>query len=90
MDCAKGFGLKTRRHHCRKCGRVLCKACLPHERYISKYGTGGFDDKGGAVAKSVDKDGRYTKVPICRGCEAVRPRPSVPTPACRAQPGVPC
>ena len=31
-DCAKSFGLLTRRHHCRGCGRVLCGSCLREHR----------------------------------------------------------
>ena len=29
MICRVEFGLFTRRHHCRACGRVLCDACSP-------------------------------------------------------------
>lgn len=27
MECAKKFGVSSRRHHCRLCGRVLCSSC---------------------------------------------------------------
>lgn len=27
MECAKKFGVGSRRHHCRLCGRLLCSAC---------------------------------------------------------------
>lgn len=27
MECAKKFGVGSRRHHCRFCGRLLCSAC---------------------------------------------------------------
>lgn len=27
MECTKKFGVGSRRHHCRLCGRVLCSAC---------------------------------------------------------------
>lgn len=27
MRCAKNFSVATRRHHCRKCGYVVCRAC---------------------------------------------------------------
>ncbi len=27
MSCEKAFGFLTRRHHCRHCGRVICKQC---------------------------------------------------------------
>mmetsp|Transcript_24332 Transcript_24332/g.34889 ORF Transcript_24332/g.34889 Transcript_24332/m.34889 type:complete len:283 (-) Transcript_24332:132-980(-) len=29
MVCRKDFSLLVRRHHCRKCGRVVCKECAP-------------------------------------------------------------
>lgn len=29
MICRKEFTLMTRRHHCRKCGRVVCRDCAP-------------------------------------------------------------
>lgn len=29
MICQKKFSLLTRKHHCRKCGRVLCNDCAP-------------------------------------------------------------
>ncbi|KAH9845741.1 FYVE-domain-containing protein [Teratosphaeria destructans] len=39
--CQRDFGLLTRKHHCRKCGRVVCSACSPHRimiprQYISR------------------------------------------------------
>lgn len=30
--CNKSFGLLFRRHHCRKCGRVVCSNCAPEKR----------------------------------------------------------
>ena len=27
MSCDKQFGFLTRRHHCRHCGRLICKPC---------------------------------------------------------------
>ena len=35
--CRTGFGrLRTRKHHCRMCGRVICKQCSEFKRPISK------------------------------------------------------
>ena len=31
------FGLTTRRHHCRHCGRLLCSKCSAKEMPIMKY-----------------------------------------------------
>ena len=31
------FGLTTRRHHCRHCGRLLCSKCSSKEMPIMKY-----------------------------------------------------
>ena len=33
--CDKKFNLVDRRHHCRKCGRVVCSACSPHRVILS-------------------------------------------------------
>jgi hypothetical protein len=37
--CRKPFGLLTRRHHCRACGKVICKACS--ETRVALSGGGG-------------------------------------------------
>lgn len=34
--CHTVFGLWTRKHHCRKCGRVVCSACSPHRITIPR------------------------------------------------------
>lgn len=34
--CQTAFGLWTRKHHCRKCGRVVCAACSPHRITIPR------------------------------------------------------
>jgi len=33
----KVFGVATRRHHCRHCGRVVCDGCSPKKIVISKF-----------------------------------------------------
>lgn len=35
MQCDAEFGMITRRHHCRACGRLVCGACSPHRARIS-------------------------------------------------------
>ncbi|KAL2041993.1 hypothetical protein N7G274_005181 [Stereocaulon virgatum] len=34
--CGTTFGLWYRRHHCRKCGRVVCASCSPHRITIPR------------------------------------------------------
>jgi hypothetical protein len=34
--CGKAFGFWYRKHHCRKCGRVVCAGCSPHRITIPK------------------------------------------------------
>lgn len=34
--CQRDFGLFNRKHHCRKCGRVVCSSCSPHRITIPK------------------------------------------------------
>jgi len=36
-ECMAKFGLTTRRHHCRHCGRLLCSKCSAKEMPIMKY-----------------------------------------------------
>lgn len=35
MKCKKEFGLFTRKHHCRRCGRIFCDDCSSHTKDIS-------------------------------------------------------
>ena len=34
--CGKSFGFWFRKHHCRKCGRVVCSTCSPHRITIPR------------------------------------------------------
>lgn len=34
--CGVGFGLLTRRHHCRRCGRCVCGKCSPFKMHLEK------------------------------------------------------
>lgn len=35
MLCSNRFSLVNRRHHCRACGRVLCRSCCCHRRQLA-------------------------------------------------------
>ncbi|TDH68887.1 hypothetical protein CCR75_000464 [Bremia lactucae] len=35
MHCNTSFTIITRKHHCRRCGNVVCHNCSPHKRRIS-------------------------------------------------------
>ncbi|GFY63345.1 rabankyrin-5 [Trichonephila inaurata madagascariensis] len=37
MECSSKFGIKTRKHHCRHCGRVLCGKCSDKDVPILKF-----------------------------------------------------
>ncbi|KAK3247079.1 hypothetical protein CYMTET_43412 [Cymbomonas tetramitiformis] len=54
--CGVTFGLLTRRHHCRACGRCLCHICCPKQRVAVKAGSG-------AVRRSA-----MTSTRVCAGC----------------------
>jgi len=36
--CGKTFGLLTRRHHCRLCGRSMCQSCKAPPRPLPRLG----------------------------------------------------
>ena len=36
--CARKFGLRVRRHHCRGCGKVFCAKCAPSKRALPALG----------------------------------------------------
>jgi zinc finger FYVE domain-containing protein 26 len=38
--CHEHFSLFNRRHHCRRCGRVVCSGCSQHRMMIPGYSTG--------------------------------------------------
>ncbi|XP_037090495.1 rabankyrin-5-like [Pollicipes pollicipes] len=37
MECSTKFGIATRKHHCRHCGRLLCNRCSDRQLPIVKY-----------------------------------------------------
>ncbi|XP_067130283.1 rabankyrin-5 [Centruroides vittatus] len=38
MECGIRFSIKTRKHHCRHCGRLLCSKCSDKDMPILKFG----------------------------------------------------
>ena len=68
MRCSAKFGLTRWRHHCRKCGQVVCKECLPFERALGLECGGGFAGDGGRLGSIAEA------VPVCADCNAVRRR----------------
>ena len=69
--CSAKFGLTRRRHHCRKCGKVMCKACLPTERALGAECGGGF-----ATPRESNPSGRVGSIAaavlVCVDCSGVR------------------
>ncbi|XP_077510441.1 rabankyrin-5 isoform X1 [Amblyomma americanum] len=37
LECGSKFGIKTRKHHCRHCGRILCAKCSEKDIPILKF-----------------------------------------------------
>ncbi|MCP3858443.1 MAG: hypothetical protein GY704_02225, partial [Phycisphaeraceae bacterium] len=37
--CLRPFGVLRRKHHCRRCGFVVCATCSPHRLQVPGYGT---------------------------------------------------
>jgi hypothetical protein len=37
LECKSKFSITNRKHHCRHCGRVLCKKCSEREISILKF-----------------------------------------------------
>ncbi|KAF2720919.1 FYVE-domain-containing protein [Polychaeton citri CBS 116435] len=70
--CQTPFGFLNRRHHCRKCGRLVCKLCSPHKITIPRpfivRPPGFYDD---------EVDGGE-EVRVCKPCV---PDPWVPPPS---------
>merc|ERR1711918_305485 len=33
-SCNQGFGLFSSKHHCRRCGRMVCKACVKYDNSV--------------------------------------------------------
>jgi len=37
-ECEADFGVFTRRHHCRSCGKIYCDPCTNYQVYVEGYG----------------------------------------------------
>lgn len=75
--CEQEFGFLFRKHHCRKCGRVICANCSPHRITIPRE-------------YIVQPPGSQDGLPIMGGAEVVRVcKPCVPDPWTPPAPQVP-
>lgn len=90
--CRQPFHLLTRRkHHCRKCGNVVCDSCSPNRRVLenlhstNKQRVCNMCDKGGATNEAIDDTTlrQYTGISlevgrkhIFKTCETLSVRPS--------------
>ena len=60
--CGRGFSFFTlRRHHCRRCGKIICNNCSPSKRLLNEVYTE--DYPAGRTLKKPEK------VRVCRNCE---------------------
>ncbi|KAI0022973.1 FYVE-domain-containing protein [Xylariomycetidae sp. FL0641] len=67
--CHTQFSIFVRKHHCRKCGRVVCSACSPHRitiphQYNERYGLLGAE---GGIA-DFNAIGGGERVRLCNPC----------------------
>lgn len=62
-ECDKAFTFTKRRHHCRRCGHVVCDACSQGRQYV----------RFPANSRNVDEENTsHDQVRVCDGCTAVR------------------
>ena len=61
--CGVKFDMLKRKHHCRRCGGVFCKACTPHRRLLPE---GSMITVGGIAAKLNPRNPQR----VCRTCQA--------------------
>lgn len=62
-QCDKAFTFTKRRHHCRRCGHVVCDACSQNRRYV----------RFPANSRNVDEENTSRdQLRVCDGCSAVR------------------
>lgn len=78
--CGDQFGFMNRRHHCRKCGRVVCNRCSPHRitiphQYIVRppgapriYPTGSVSSYGEGGFADFSSIGGGERVRLCNPC----------------------
>jgi len=51
--CNISFGITKRRHHCRGCGRVVCRKCSNHEKVVTKELQGAPDAVNAEIKKGL-------------------------------------
>ncbi|GAB3792498.1 FYVE zinc finger domain-containing protein [Dyella agri] len=62
-ECGKAFTFTKRRHHCRRCGHVVCGDCSQTRRYV----------RFPSNSRNVDEENTSRdQVRVCDGCTAVR------------------
>jgi len=83
-QCNVSFGLLTRKHHCRNCGRTFCSKCQTKETPVPKYG---FSDPV-RVCDACHKDITNAKTAPAAGAPSKQSAPAkaAPTPAPKAAP----
>jgi hypothetical protein len=55
--CKKEFGMFTRKHHCRRCGRVVCNDCSPYNKDGHKV----CNECSSPFATAISKSGGYKR-----------------------------
>lgn len=91
--CHRRFHFLFRKHHCRRCGRVICDQCSPHRITLpsqcivrppydlAKYRISAFDDLPGAWGAAPDSQDSSTLADALAQAEKVRIcKPCVPDP----------
>ena len=58
MSCEKEFGFLTRKHHCRHCGRLVCKACQREMQGMVEWATPEADGNGDGDIRQSEAVGR--------------------------------
>nr|POE99424.1 e3 ubiquitin-protein ligase pib1 [Quercus suber] len=80
--CKTRFNIWYRKHHCRKCGRVVCAACSPHRITIPRqYIVQQSNSEGVTPSRDDDQTSPASRNPALGGGEIVRVcNPCVPDP----------
>lgn len=64
MICSSKFTPFVRKHHCRRCGRVICTSCSPHRVSLNTT-----DGPGGGLGTTVSGEAQQGKLErTCREC----------------------